>query len=352
LATLDRAPWRPGSPGPLTTIDSATPPATWRAAATDPAPRATGRTAEIVVEARELRKTYRTTVAVASVSFAVERGEVFGILGPNGAGKSTTLEMLEGLRVPDGGSAWIEGIDVQSDRAAVQARIGVQLQSTTLFTELAVADNLSMLASLYQHARSVEEVLTEVGLLDRANSRLGTLSGGQQQRVSLAAALINDPTVLFLDEPTTGLDPQARRSLWALVRDLSASGMTIVLTTHQMEEAEALCSRVAIIDQGRIVAIDTPTGLIARHGGGYTIAGAAAGPLAGPDLEALPCVESVVGPEGPDGAFTLRTSAVEQTMLALLQFAERAGAPLTDLRVHRPGLEDVFLALTGHGLRD
>jgi ABC-2 type transport system ATP-binding protein len=346
---LDRAPSRAGSPAPLTPIDSATPPATWRAAATDVAPTVDGRAAEIVVEARELRKTYRDNVAVDSVSFAVERGEVFGILGPNGAGKSTTLEMLEGLRVPDGGSAWIEGIDVQRDRAAVQARIGVQLQSTTLFPELPVADNLRLLAALYKRARPVEDVLTEVGLLDRAGSPLGTLSGGQQQRVSLAAALINGPSVLFLDEPTTGLDPQARRSLWGLVRDLSAGGMTIVLTTHQMEEAEALCGRVAIIDRGRIVAIDTPSGLIARYGGGYTIAGAAAGRLARPDLEGLPCVDRV---DGQDDTFTLRTSAVEQTMLALLQLAERAGAPLTDLRVHRPGLEDVFLTLTGHGLRD
>jgi ABC-2 type transport system ATP-binding protein len=152
LATLDRAPSMPGSPRPLTTIDSATPPPTWPAAATDPAPRAAGRSAEIVVEARDLRKTYRANVAVASVSFAVERGEIFGILGPNGAGKSTTLEMLEGLRVPDGGSAWIEGLDVQSDRAAVQARIGVQLQSTTLFPELAVRDNLRMLAALYRRS--------------------------------------------------------------------------------------------------------------------------------------------------------------------------------------------------------
>jgi ABC-2 type transport system ATP-binding protein len=340
LATLDRARSRLPGTAPL---------AAWPAGG-EVAPAA--RTAAIVVEARELRKTYRATVAVDSVSFAVERGEIFGILGPNGAGKSTTLEMLEGLRVPDLGSAWIEGIDVQADRAAVQARVGVQLQSTTLFPELTVADNLRLLASLYRRSRPVAEVLAEVALLDRARSRLGTLSGGQQQRVSLAAALINDPTVLFLDEPTTGLDPQARRALWALLRDLSDGGKTIVLTTHQMEEAEALCSRVAIIDRGRIVAIDTPAGLIARYGGGYAIAGAAAGRLERSDLEALAGVEAVVGPEGPGDAFRLRTGAVEQTMLALLRLAERAGTRLTDLRVHRPGLEDVFLALTGHGLRD
>src|SRR5439155_54867 len=197
--------------------------------------------------------------------------------------------------------------------------------------ELTVADNLRLLAALYRRPRPVEQVLAEVALLDRAKSRLGTLSGGQQQRVSLAAALINDPAVLFLDEPTTGLDPQARRALWGLVRDLSAGGKTIVLTTHQMEEAEALCSRVAIIDRGRIVAIDTPTGLIARYGGGYAIAGAAADRLERTELEALPCVDGVVGPEGPGDTFTLRTSAVERAMLALLQMAERSGIALTDL---------------------
>jgi ABC-2 type transport system ATP-binding protein len=346
LATLDRAPSRLARTEPLSPIAAG-----WPGQAED-APTAPAPTAEIVVEARELRKSYRATLAVDCVSFTVERGEIFGILGPNGAGKSTTLEMLEGLRAPDRGSAWIEGLDVQRDRAAVQARIGVQLQSTTLFPELSVADNLRLLAATYRHTRPVEQVLAEVALLDRAKSPLGTLSGGQQQRVSLAAALINDPTVLFLDETTTGLDPQARRALWALVRDLSAGGKTIVLTTHQMEEAEALCSRVAIIDRGRIVATDTPTALIARYGGGYAIAGAAAGRLERLDLEALPCVDEVVWPGAADDTFRLRTGAVEQTMLALLQLAERVGAPLTDLRVHRPCLEDVFLALTGHGLRD
>ena len=350
MATLDHAPSRPATVAPpAQSVEAA--PATRPTTDLDGAAPAE-RAAEVVVEARELRKCYRGAVAVDGVSFAVERGEIFGLLGPNGAGKSTTLEMLEGLRRPDGGSARIEGLDVQSERAAVQARIGVQLQSTTLFTELTVADNLRLLSALYRRPLAIEQVLSDVALLDRAGSRLGTLSGGQRQRVSLAAALINNPSVLFLDEPTTGLDPQARRALWGLVRDLGASGKTIVLTTHQMEEAEALCSRVAIIDQGRIVAVDTPAGLIARYGGGYAIAGAAAGRLDRGVLEPLPGVDQVVGPAGPEQAFTLRTSAVERSMLALLQLAERTGASLTDLRVHRPSLEDVFLTLTGHALRD
>jgi ABC-2 type transport system ATP-binding protein len=307
---------------------------------------------EAVVEARELYKAYGAKVAVDGVSFAVRRGEIFGILGPNGAGKSTTLELLEGLRDPDRGAAVIAGLEVRRNKRAVHARIGVQLQSTTLFEQLSIADNLRLLGALYERSLPVAELLAGVELADRANALLGTLSGGQQQRVALAAALVNDPLVVFLDEPTTGLDPQARRSLWALVQGLRERGKTIVLTTHYMEEAEVLCDRVAIMAGGRIVAIDTPAQLVAQHGGGLVIRCRFAGQVARADLAALPGIADVAGPDGADGRFTFRADELDRALFALLNYAERSGTPVADLQVHQPGLEDVFLNLTGRGLRD
>ena len=314
-----------------------------------PAHRGAG---ETIVEARELYKMYGTKVAVGGVSFAVPRGEIFGILGPNGAGKSTTLEMLEGLRDPDRGAAYIDGLEVRRNKRAVHARIGVQLQSTALFEELSLTDNLRLLAALYRHALPVKQLLADVNLADRADVPLGTLSGGQQQRLSLAAALVNDPLVVFLDEPTTGLDPQARRSLWELVRGLRERGKTIVLTTHYMEEAEVLCDRIAIMEGGQVVAIDTPAGLIARYGGGLTIQCGFAGAVDTLDLAALPGISAVTGPDGTDGHYLFAVNDLERSLVALLHFAERHAAPLTDLQVRQPGLEEVFLKLTGRELRD
>ena len=314
-----------------------------------PAPAAPG---EAIVEARGLYKAYGPRAAVDGVSFAVRRGEIFGLLGPNGAGKSTTLELLEGLRDPDRGTAHIDGLEVGRNKRAVHARIGVQLQSTALFEELSLADNLRLLAALYRRARPVRDLLAEVNLADRADAPLGTLSGGQQQRLSLAAALVNDPVVVFLDEPTTGLDPQARRALWALVRDLRERGKTIVLTTHYMEEAETLCDRIAIMEGGTIVAIDTPARLIARHGGGLTIRCGFAGPVEASALAALPGVGAVTGPDEADGRYTFEVADLERGLVGLLHHAERARAPLTDLQVRQPGLEEVFLNLTGRALRD
>ena len=307
---------------------------------------------QAVVEARDLGKRYGAKVAVDGVSFAVRPGEIFGILGPNGAGKSATLEMLEGLRDPDRGAAFIDGLEVRPNKRAVHARIGVQLQSTALFDDLSIADNLTLLGALYARALPVGELLASVELADRANARLGTLSGGQQQRVALAAALVNDPLVVFLDEPTTGLDPQARRSLWALVHGLRERGKTIVLTTHAMEEAEALCDRVAIMEGGRIVAIDTPARLVARHGGGLAIRCCFAGTVARAELAGLPGITAVSGPTGADGEYTFRADELDRALFGLLHFAERTAAPVTDLRVQQPGLEEVFLALTGRALRD
>jgi ABC-2 type transport system ATP-binding protein len=215
-----------------------------------------------VLIARDLRKRYGSLQAVDGVSFEVAAGEVFGILGPNGAGKTTTLEMIEGMRPIDEGSATVAGIDVRKDPRGVKARIGIQLQASSFFDELNLVELLELFGRLYNRDVDAQALLREVELTDKAKSQVRTLSGGQKQRFSIAAALVNDPAILFLDEPTTGLDPQARRHLWGVVRDLSSRGHTIVLTTHYMEEAEELCDRVAVMDGGKIIALDTPDALI------------------------------------------------------------------------------------------
>ncbi|PCH63065.1 MAG: ABC transporter ATP-binding protein [SAR86 cluster bacterium] len=231
-------------------------------------------------------------LAVDNLSLSINTGEIFGILGPNGAGKTTTLEMLEGLVDIDSGSALIDGINVQTDPYAVKQIIGVQLQANEYFDNLSLRELLTLFSALYNRSSDPLSLLGKVDLVDKAEAKPSQLSGGQKQRFSIACALVNDPKVLFLDEPTTGLDPQAKHNLWALVKELNGAGMTIVLTTHNMEEAESLCQRIAIMDQGKIVALDSPQNLILSH-----------------------------APEPPQAAL-------------------------------HGNIEDVFLALTGHGLRD
>jgi ABC-2 type transport system ATP-binding protein len=216
----------------------------------------------VVVEARGLQKRYGDVTTVKGVSFSVQKGEVFGILGPNGAGKTTTLEMIEALRPIDGGSASIDGIDVAKHPDKIKEIIGIQLQSTQFLDRLSLTDLLNMFGGMYSTRVDVKELLDEVQLGDKAKAQVNELSGGQKQRFSIAAALVNQPKVLFLDEPTTGLDPQARRHLWELVQQIKQKGITVVMTTHYMEEAELLCDRVAIMDNGEIVALDTPGKLI------------------------------------------------------------------------------------------
>ena len=225
-----------------------------------PAPRAP--LGKPIITVNDLRKRYGTLTAVDGVSFEVSGGEVFGILGPNGAGKTTTLEMIEGMRAIDEGSATIDGVDVRDDPREVKRRIGIQLQASAFFDELNLRELLHLFGRLYERDVDADALLADVELTEKAGATVKTLSGGQKQRFSIAAALVNDPRVLFLDEPTTGLDPQARRHLWELVRRLRDRGHTVVLTTHYMEEAEELCDRVAIMDSGRIVALDTPQHLI------------------------------------------------------------------------------------------
>ncbi|TMB57693.1 MAG: ABC transporter ATP-binding protein [Chloroflexi bacterium] len=221
-----------------------------------------GRPGTPVIAVHDLRKRYGSLQAVDGVSFEVTEGEVFGILGPNGAGKTTTLEMIEGMRTIDSGSAVVDGIDVSRDPRGVKARIGIQLQASSFFDELNLVELLELFGHLYGRRVDPAVLLADVELSDKAQSQVGTLSGGQKQRFSIAAALVNEPRVLFLDEPTTGLDPQARRHLWGLVGQIKSRGHTVVLTTHYLEEAEELCDRVAIMDGGRIVALDRPQGLI------------------------------------------------------------------------------------------
>ena len=217
---------------------------------------------DCVIRATRLTKRYGNLTAVDDVSFEVERGEIFGLLGPNGAGKTTTVEILEGMRSPGEGTATIDGIDVTKDPRAVKAIIGVQLQSSAFFNNLVLLEIVSLFGHLYGCSVDAREVLARVELVDKAKAQYRQLSGGQKQRLSIATALVNDPVVMFLDEPTTGLDPQARRHMWDLIKRLRTDGKTIVMTTHYMEEAEELCDRVAIIDKGSIVALDSPDTLV------------------------------------------------------------------------------------------
>lgn len=215
-----------------------------------------------IIEVRDLVKKYDQSNVVDGISFDVAEGEVFGILGPNGAGKTTTLEMIEALRPIDGGTVLLDGIDVKKHPSQIKEIIGIQLQTTAFFDKLKLREQLRMFSSLYGETADADELLAEVQLSEKADSYVENLSGGQRQRFSIAAALVNKPRVLFLDEPTTGLDPQARRNLWELIGDIKKRGITVVLTTHYMDEAELLCERIAIMDQGRILTIDTPKNMV------------------------------------------------------------------------------------------
>ena len=219
--------------------------------------------AETILEVKDLKKTYENGLeAVKGVSFSVNKGEVFGILGPNGAGKTTTLEMIEGLRSISSGTVLLDGIKTEEQPYLVKERIGIQLQSSAFFQNLKLTELLDMFSDLYGSAHNAAELLAEVGLQEKANTVVKNLSGGQKQRFSIATTLVNKPVMIFLDEPTTGLDPQARRNLWELISQIKSRGTTIILTTHYMEEAQNLCDRVAIMDNGKIVALDTPDQLI------------------------------------------------------------------------------------------
>lgn len=308
---------------------------------------------EPIIAVRDVVKHYGETVAVAGLDLTVWPGEIFGILGPNGAGKTTTLEMLEGLRAPDSGSMRVAGFDPATEPERVHHVIGVQLQTTALFDYLNCAELVALFARLYGADASpgrVDHLLNLVGLEEKRRSRVDALSGGQKQRLALALALVNSPRIAFLDEPTTGLDPVARRILWQTVRDIRAAGATVVLTTHYMEEAEQLCDRIAIMDRGRVVACDTPRALIRDLGAEATIRAEVKD--AGLDLghvESLPAVVSAdLRTADSRTMLELRTTDAQATLIALLELTRARGVTLSGLGSTQATLEDVFLARTGH----
>jgi ABC-2 type transport system ATP-binding protein len=294
-----------------------------------------------------IRKTYGRTVAVDDVSFDVQQGEIFGLIGPNGAGKTTTMECVEGLRQPDRGDVSVLGLNPGRDAHALQERIGVQLQESQLQKRITVSEAVSFWRSLYRRSVDGNRLIEQLGLSDKRQSWFMTLSGGQKQRLFIALALINDPEVVFLDELTTGLDPQARRAIWDLVRDIRQRGKTVFLTTHLMEEAERLCDRVAIIDHGRIVDIGAPSELVDRHCPERTVIVATEDSDAARRFEAMRQVDSVTS-EGLE--LTIRGHG-DDLITAVIHCLAEHQIRVLDFRTELPTLEDVFLKLTGHAIR-
>ncbi len=297
-----------------------------------------------------LTKRFGDTVAVDDVSFSVGEGEVFGILGPNGAGKTTTLETIEGIQEPDQGRTTVLGMDSRGEAAKVKERIGVQLQASAYFDYLTLTEILELFGLFYQRRTPSDELLQRVELQDKAKSTIDKLSGGQKQRFTIAASLVNDPEVVFLDEPTTGLDPQARHNLWDFIQSINRDGRTVVLTTHYMEEAEFLCHRVAIMDRGRIVALETPKNLVNTLPVPYELRIAMDDGRSTDGLERLAAVKGVDVDD--EGVVRLRSSNAASTLESLMEWVGKSGVHLTHLEVIPANLEDVFLSITGRALRD
>jgi ABC-2 type transport system ATP-binding protein len=302
---------------------------------------------------RGLVKRYGDVTAVAGIDLDVGRGECFGMLGPNGAGKTTTVEIFEGLRFPDEGEVEVLGDRWRGEGLRLRARLGIQLQETKFPEKLRVSEVLTLFRSFYPHGLSVADVLALVSLEEKAGAHVRTLSGGQKQRLSLGCALVGDPELLFLDEPTTGLDPQSRRQTWEIVEGLKARGRTVLLTTHYMEEAARLCDRVAVVDHGKVIALGTPRELIASLGAEHVVefaVGEAGDGIIDPGvLRTLPSVEDV-GRDGGNWRLTVRE--VHRAVPALLAALSERGVEPTGLATHHATLEDVFMSLTGRRLRD
>jgi ABC-2 type transport system ATP-binding protein len=300
-----------------------------------------------VIEVDQLHKRYRDHVAVHDVSFAVHRGEIFGVLGPNGAGKTTTVECVTGLRVPDGGSVRVLGLDPHRDHDRLRTRIGVQFQESQLPEKMRVEEALRLYSSFYADPVDWRQLLDDWGLRDKANTAFGKLSGGQKQRLFIALALIGNPEIAVLDELTTGLDPQARRDTWGLVEDIRAKGVTVVLVTHFMAEAERLCDRIAVIDDGRVVALDTPAGLVSAVAAEQRIRFRPSVPVPDGLLADLPEVTSVrqVGPQ-------LHVTGTGDVLQAVTSVLARHRIVAAELRVEQASLDDAFVALTGHRMEE
>ncbi len=307
---------------------------------------------EVALECRAVVKRYGAVLAVDGLDLAVMRGECFGLLGPNGAGKTTTIEMLEGLLTPDAGVVEVLGRRWSDAARDLRPRLGIQLQETQLAEKLSVTETLRLFRSFYPAGPSPPDLLALVGLESKAEARVGKLSGGQKQRLSVACALAGAPDVLFLDEPTTGLDPQSRLQLWDVLTRFKAGGGTILLTTHSMDEAATLCDRVGVVDRGRLIALGTPAELIASLGTAHLIEvrlndGAVTPPAA--RFEPLPGVREA---RVSDGLVTLGSTAIHETIPAVLRALAEAGVAVRELTTHSATLEDVFVALTGRHLRD
>ncbi len=299
---------------------------------------------------RDLSKVYGSRRAVDGISFEVAEGEIFGIVGPNGAGKTTTVECLEGLRVPDGGEVRVLGLDPRRQGDALRERLGAQLQESALPARLRVGEAMTLFASFYAHPLPTGMLLDELGLRQQSRVAWCELSGGQRQRLAIALALVGDPDLVFFDELTSGLDPQARRATWDLVRQVRERGKTIVLTTHSMEEAERLCDRVMIIDRGKVVALDPPADLVDALGAEQRVTFTAEG-MDDAVLAALRAVPSVARVERSDDRVVVHGEP-DRSLTAILGVLEGAEVKFHDLRTEQPSLEDVFLALTGRAMRE
>jgi len=305
--------------------------------------------AAAIIQVENLTKRYDSVVALRGVSFEVKEGEVFGLLGPNGAGKTSTIEILEGLRAPDSGLANVCGLDPQRSSKRLKEVIGATLQATALPDKIRVGEALTMFSSFYPRHRNLGDLLRRFGLEEKRSAFYAQLSGGQKQRLALALALVNEPKVLFLDEPTAGLDPQVRREIYDVIEELKVERKTILLTTHYIEEAEKLCDRVAIVDQGRVIAQGTPRELKQRSAGTTRIELRLARPESDAALKQL---EGVADCHASDGVYVVHSTRVPQTIVSLVKYLEAHGNELSSLDIAAPSLEDVFLELTGRRLRD
>ena len=306
---------------------------------------------EFVIYVRGLRKSYGTLEAVKGIDFEVRAGEVFGLLGPNGAGKTTTVEILEGLRPRSGGQVKVLGFDPNRQKKQLKDRIGACLQATNLPDKITVRESLDFFGSLYSRRADGDAILARLQLMDKKDAAYATLSGGQKQRLALALALINDPQMLFLDEPTTGLDPQVRLEIRDLIQELRAENRTILMTTHYIEEAERLCDRVAIIDAGLIIAMGTPRELQERSANQSAIEIALSNPLKETELPAWPeSIRSIVSEDRH--RITVYSKQPARTLVEMVKWIDGQGLELDDVHLSRPTLEDVFIELTGKKLRD